>query len=835
VASRSTPPRKQGAAAPRQAPRGRQKAVKKPWYKRWWVVLLVVPAILFGALALLVFYLVASRVPLPEDIAADASVVYDLSGQEVAGFAGPEQASREDVAFEDLPIHVGRAVLGVEDRDFYEHRGVSLTGVARALFTNVRSGSVQQGGSTITQQYIKNATEVGTEQTYTRKVQEAALAIKLEQAYEKDDILEFYLNTIYWGRGAYGIQAAARTYFDVDATELTTNQSATLAAIIASPENFDPLENPERAEARRRVSLTGMLEKGWLDQAAHDELRAQGLPRVMEQRGVEAGPNAYFLDGVRRELARLPEFAQGQLFRGYRIHTELDQRMQAAAQETLARAVSEGPTDTGAIVTVAPATGGVRALVGGPDFGVQQRNDAYRSARQIGSTFKAFTLQAFIEAGWAMDSRFDAPAELEVTEPDDDEPVFIRNFGGSAPGEQTVLQATASSTNTVYYQMQEEAGREHVIEAARRAGLPTVREVTRDGETVRAQTMTPVRSLTLGVHDFTPLEMAGAFGTYAAEGTHVPPHLVTRVETPDGDVVYEADTTGPADVDVEIARGVTQALRGVVESGSGQGAQIGRPAAGKTGTTQDSRDAWFVGYVPQLATSVWLGNAENSPIEGEATGGGLAAPVWGEYMARAVEGLEVLDFTPPDLDLETLNEDEAECPEGYAFADPPPADGGPRPDVIDEITNEDGQPCVETDPEPEPECPEGYAFADPPAEGTSPMPDVIDDTTNEDGQPCVETDPEPEPECPEGYAFGDPPPPGTEPQPDIRLEITNDEGQPCVEQNPEPEPEPEPTETEPEPEPTLPVPGPTEPEETEGDGGSGDGDGDGDGGDGSEP
>ena len=793
MASRSTPPRKQGTAAPRKAPKGRQKAEKKPWYKRWWVVLLALPAILLGALALLVFYLVASRVPLPEDIAADASVVYDVSGAEVAGFAGPEQASREDVAIENLPVHVGQAVLGVEDRDFYEHRGVSLTGVARALFTNVRSGSVQQGGSTITQQYIKNATEVGTEQTYTRKVQEAALAIKLEQAYEKDEILEFYLNTIYWGRGAYGVQAAARSYFDVDATELTVNQSATLAGIIASPENFDPLENPERAEARRRVSLAGMLEKGWIDQVTHDELRAQGLPPVIEQRAVEAGPNAYFLDGVRRELAALPEFAQGQLFRGYRIHTELDQRMQAAAQETLAQAVAEGPTDTGAIVTVDPATGGVRALVGGPDFGVQQRNDAYRSARQVGSSFKAFTLQAFIEAGWALDSRFDAPAEIEVTEPDDDEPVFIRNYGGSAPGEQTVLQATASSTNTVYYQMQEEAGREHVIEAARRAGLPTVREVTRDGETVREPTMTPVRSLTLGVASFTPLQMAGAFSTYAAEGTHVTPHLVTRVETPDGTVVYEAETTGPADIDVEVARGVTQALRGVVENGSGAAAQIGRPVAGKTGTTQDSRDAWFVGYVPQLATSVWLGNADNSPIEGDATGGGLAAPVWGQYMARAVEGLDVLDFTPPDLDLETLNGEVAECPEGYAFADPP-------------------------------------------AEGTDPMPDVIDDITNEDGQPCVETDPEPEPECPEGYAFADPPPPDAEPQPDIIVDITNDEGQPCVEQNPEPEPEPEPTETEtePEPEPTLPVPGPTDPEETEGDGtgdgSGGDGSGDGSGG-----
>ncbi|MFA9429436.1 transglycosylase domain-containing protein [Egicoccus sp. AB-alg2] len=797
MATRSTPSRKTTAARG-ATPRGRRPAPrqKKPWFKRWWVILLVLPALLLGALALLVFYLVFSRVPLPEDIAANASVVYDRNGEEVGGFAGPDQASREDVGIGDLPEHVGQAVLGVEDRDFYEHHGVSATGVARALFTNVRAGSVQQGGSTVTQQYIKNAA-VGADQTYTRKVQEAALAIKLEQAYEKDEILEFYLNTIYWGRGAWGIQAAARSYFDVPASELTLNQSATLAGVIASPENFDPLENPERADARRRVSLAGMLEKGWIDQATHDEVAAAGLPDVLERRSQDLGPNAYFLDGVRRELANITEFEGGELFRGYRVHTELDPRLQELAQTTLTDAVADGPTDTGAIVTLDPATGGVLALVGGPDFAQQQRNDAYRSARQVGSTFKAFTLQAFVEAGNDPESRFPAPAELDISEPDDDEPVLIRNFGGNGYGEQTVLEATASSTNTVYYQMQEEAGRERVIDAARRAGLPVAREVSEEGELVRRDTMSPVRSLTLGVHSFTPLEMAGAFGTYAAEGTHVRPHLVTRVETAEGTVVYEAPTNGQPDVDVEVARAVTQGLRGVVERGSGQAAQIGRPAAGKTGTTQNSQDAWFVGYVPQLATSVWLGNADNSPIEGDATGGGLAAPVWGQYMAQAVEGLEVLDFTPPDLDLEVLNEEVPECPSGYAFADPPSGDADPMPDVISDITNADGQPCVEQnpEPEPEPECPPGYVFADPPSGDADPMPDVISDITNANGQPCVEQNPEPEPE-PEPTETEEPEPEPTE------------------------EPEPEPTETEepePEPQPTeeLPVPGPTEPEETE--------------------
>jgi penicillin-binding protein 1A len=737
------------SARARQAPRNQGKArSSRPWWKRWWVGLLVLPALLIGALGLLVFYLVFSRVPLPDDIANIASVVYDRDGTEVGGLAA--EAARDDVSLDELPDHVPQAVMGMEDRDFYDHNGISATGIGRALFTNVRAGSVQQGGSTITQQYIKNAA-VGAEQTYTRKVQEAALAVKLEREYSKDEILSFYLNTIYWGRGAYGVQAAARTYFDIDASELSLNQAATLAAIIASPSNFDPAENPDRVDGRRQVALVGMLEQGWIDQATHDATVAEGVPDVTERTGVEQGPNAYYLDAVRRELSLVDEFDEGELFRGLRIHTHLDTGMQAAAQEVLTNAVAEGPTDTGAIVSVDPTNGGVRALVGGPDIATQQLNAALVSPRQPGSTFKAFTLQAFTEAGYSPESVLPAPAELDV-DTQGGEPYTVRNYGGNEYGEQTVYQATTSSTNTVYFQMQEEAGREQVIDAARRAGLPTEKGEepyrTQRGDDTR---MNANPSLTLGVDDATPLEMASAFGTYAAEGVHVSPRLVVRVENADGRVLWEPDVDEDQSVDVNVARVVTDALRRVVEGGTGQAAQIGRPAAGKTGTTQESRDAWFVGYVPQLATSVWLGNLDNTPIEGDATGGGLAAPVWGEYMARAVEGLEVEDFTRPDLSgLEILNEEPAECPPGYSFAEPPSEadEDGFFPDILTDITDEQGRPCVEDTPEPEeePECPEGYAFADPPSDDADPMPDVITDITDEDGRPCVEVAPEPEPE-----------------------------------------------------------------------------------------
>jgi penicillin-binding protein 1A len=323
----------------------------------------VLPALALGAVGLLLFFYVFSSVPLPDDIAAIASTVYDAEGEEVGGLSA--DANQEMVDFGEIPEHTRQAVMAAEDRGFYDHGGISMTGIARALFTNIRGGGVSQGGSTITQQYIKNVA-LTPEQTYTRKVQEAALALKLERAYEKDEILGFYMNSIYWGRGAIGIQSAAQVFFDTTVDQLDVNQSALLAGIIAAPEAFDPAENPGRADERRVFALGGMLEQGWIDQATHDELVEAGLPDTIDRAAIDLGPNAYYLDAVRRVLTARPEFQGGELFRGLRVHTQLNVEMQAAAQEELTRAVSEGPTDSGAIVTVDPRTGGVRALVGGP-------------------------------------------------------------------------------------------------------------------------------------------------------------------------------------------------------------------------------------------------------------------------------------------------------------------------------------------------------------------------------------------------------------------------------------------------------------------------------------
>lgn len=726
---------------------------KKRTRRRWLWSLLIIPSMIVGAGGLLAFYLIFSAIPLPDDVASDASVVYDHTGSPVGSLA--EERSRMDLQLDELPEHAVAAVLAAEDRRFFEHRGISATGIMRALFTNVRAGSVQQGGSTITQQYIKNAL-LKPDQSYARKVEEAALAIKLEQRHDKETILTFYLNTIYWGRGAYGIEAAARTYFGVPAGELSVNQAATLAGIIAAPEAYDPAEQPERADTRRRYVVAGMLETGALDNIAAEQLLAAGLPDVTQRSGLDRGPNAYYLDAVRRELSAVSTFDDGRLFRGLRIFTGLDPAMQSAAQQTLRDAITDGPSDTGAIVSIDPHSGEVRALVGGPDSTAQPLNTALRSMRQAGSTFKTFALQAFLEAGYSPDSMFHAPGSLEVGDQ------TVRNYGGSASFAQTVSDATARSTNTVYIQMQELTGRELVIDAARRAGLPlTKRDEVFPTDRSDGDTMRPFAGLSLGQDVFSPLEITAAYTTYAADGFQMTPRLVVRVEDAQGRVLYAPEVRDEQTVTSDVARNVTALLQRTVSSGTGRAAALeGRPVAGKTGTTNDARDVWFVGYVPQLVTGVWLGNLDNSPLEGSATGGGLAAPVWATYMRDAVANFDVESFPRAGSSGTTIGR-LTECPDGYTFVaqDAPELDDE-NTDVLAGHLNADGAICAQLPP---PECPDGFTFMAVPEGGFDPNMTVLDEPVDADGRVCVQPA-ESEPDDDDGD--GDPPDdesPGNEP------------------------------------------------------------------------
>jgi penicillin-binding protein 1A len=686
-------------------------SARPPWIKRAMYGFVVIPGLLGAVLLAGAGVYFFQSVPFPDDITVGATVVLDRNGEEVGTLSA--QAARQDIALSQLPEHVPQAVLAAEDRGFYDHGGISWRGTARALFRNIQARDIEEGGSTITQQYIKNAA-LTADRTFTRKANEAVLALKLERQQSKDNILEMYLNTIYWGRGAYGIEAAAQTYFDVPATELTINQAATLGGIIRSPSRLDPAEDPASADIRRRYTLDGMVGEGWLDQATAEQAVNEGLPSVSDRQTVEFGPAAYYLDAVRRVLSR--EIGEDIIFRGLTVHTELDMSMQTTAQQVITEHLANVPEGTAespvsaALVTVDPEDGGVRAIVGGPDFAKQQFNAAVRGGRQPGSAFKPFGLAAFTDAGYSPESRFKAPAKIEIDFPGHGT-YEVGNYGGSDFGEQTVQQATWSSTNTVFMQMVEVAGVDRVRDLAVDAGIPDTDAVPE------------VPSLVLGTADVTPYHMANAFATFASGGVRNEPRLVSRVVDGKGDVIYENGPESTGAMDSNVAYVVSSALQGVIQSGTGQRAQIGRPAAGKTGTTNDHRDAWFVGYVPQLSTAVWVGTMDNLPMEG-MTGGSLPAEIWAAYMTQAVEGMEVRDFPAPDLSgLEILNE----APEPEPSPSPETTECPDEDGELIETILEEGEECPEHEPEPSP--------SPTPTEEESPLPLPGDDDEEEEPDP----------------------------------------------------------------------------------------------------
>jgi penicillin-binding protein 1A len=678
----------------------------RPRWRRW-ALWLAIPGLVVMLLLAAWVFVAAARVPLPEDLAPGSTTVFDRDGNQVGSLTG--DTTRQDVDLQALPEHTRLAVLGAEDRGFYEHQGISPLGILRAMVANVRSGSIAQGGSTISQQYVKNSV-VGTDQTFTRKLHEAALAIKMDRQYDKDTVLGWYLDTIYWGRGAYGIGAASETYFGIPATELNLNQSATLAGMIASPENYDPAESPDRVDARRLYVLDGMLSQGWISQDEHDRTVALGLPEVTTTTALASATAPYYLDAVRRELRRV--LGDGAQSGDLRVYTGLDldtQRIaERAVQETLADHGLDADDLTAAVVTLDPVTGEARAVVGGADFAAQSYNTAIRSLRQVGSTFKVFTLQAWLEDGKSPESRFNSPATLEV----DDKEDGISDYAGRDRGRITLFEAMAVSANTVFAQVQQEVGTDNVVDAAVSAGMPE-RVVDEDGQIVE-DPYSRGSSMTLGVDEFTPWQLANAFNTYAAEGLHIPAHTITRVESATGEVLYEADTSGEARVAANDVRTLTESMRRVIRNGTGGNADIGRPAAGKTGTTQGGADGWFAGYTPDLTTVAWVGRfASNQPVQGLG-GGGLPAILWQRVMSEALEGVEPSEFTPPDLSVyEVINPEPEECPEGWHQAGnqedvtPEPDDDETEPvelrtEILEGTEDREGGPCIRVEPvEPE--------------------------------------------------------------------------------------------------------------------------------------
>ncbi|MBI5230583.1 MAG: PBP1A family penicillin-binding protein [Coriobacteriales bacterium] len=557
--------------------------------------------------------------------------IYDRTGKVIAQLHAGQ--NRIDRKLANIPEDLKDAVVATEDRRFYEHSGVDVMGIIRAVFVNATSGDAKQGGSTITQQYVKNAF-FSQEKTLSRKVKEALLARKLEKKYSKDEILELYLNTIYFGHGAYGVEAASRAYFDRTVEDLSLAECALLAGIIKSPGAYSPYIDPKAAKARRDLVLDLMLAEGHITQAERDEAKETPV-RVA---GLKAPSHLapYFVEYVKQRLIK--DFGEETVYRGgLRVRTTLDLRMQKAAEKAVRERLDRKGDPSAALVAVKPESGEIRAMVGGRDFEEQQFNVAVDGRRQPGSAFKPFVLVTALEEGISPEKRIDArPTTIELS----DGPWKVT---GADDGSTTarLRRATEKSINAVFAHLIVDLGAEKVADTAKSLGITSP--------------ITPVPAIALGGHreGVSPLEMANAFGTLAAGGRRAKPHGIAKVTDAQGTVWYQAKDAPERVVDPAVAYLATDILEGVIDRGTGGAADIGRPAAGKTGTTQEYRDAWFVGYTPQLSTAVWVGypeaQREMDDVHGiTVTGGSFPARIWHDFMTAALSKAPIEDFKRPD-------------------------------------------------------------------------------------------------------------------------------------------------------------------------------------------
>jgi membrane peptidoglycan carboxypeptidase len=587
-------------------------------------------------------------------------------------------ATRRSVALNQIPIDVQRAVLAAEDRAFYEHGGVSPLGIGRALVNNVTGGSTQ-GGSTITQQYAKNAF-LTQERSWDRKIKEALLSFKLETVVSKDEILGNYLNTIYFGRGAYGIEAASIAYFGVPVSELDVAQGAVLAAIIKSPSGLAPENDSAALEARWNYVLDGMVEQGWLKPKQRKNL---DFPKIkkLKARDRLGGQTGFMMTMIENELRELG-FDETETQRGgLRITSTFDKDAEKAATAAVKKAGPTSGTDGLRIglAAVRPETGEVVAIYGGKNFIDDQINNATRPFAQAGSTFKPFALAAATEKEVPLSSMWngDSPATVDG--------YTFNNYGNKSYGQVNLLQATENSINSAYVDLESSIGVKSVAEAALRAGIPA----DTPGLNLKNLDLTFV----LGTASPSGLDMASAYSTFAARGTRSQPTVVKKVVGPNEGLLYEFNPKTNSAFDKPVADTVTYALTQVVQKGTGFAAQaLGRPAAAKTGTTDDNKSAWFVGYTPQLATAVLMAKetSDGTPISmsgtgglSTVTGGSFPAAIWTAFMTAALDGKPVREFAPPpDGSVPVVN-----CPTTWNGVSDLPS-GCPTPEVVNEFTPE---------------------------------------------------------------------------------------------------------------------------------------------------
>jgi penicillin-binding protein 1A len=633
---------------------------------------------------MLVFALAASACDLQSlhearenaDALPQTSFIYSADGAFITALHAGE--NRVVVRSRKIPDVVRDAVIAIEDQRFYDHSGVDVRALLRAAYIDATTGEVVEGGSTITQQLVKKL-YVGDEQTVGRKIREAYLAWQLEQRLSKDRILTRYLNTVYFGNGAYGILAASETYFGVEPLELTLSQAATLAGLIAAPVDYDPVRHPGRSERRRNHVLTLMLGLDMIDQAEFES--ASGSPITLdltpEDETHYAAP--WFVDYVKEWFLSNPHFGETPQDRydllfegGLKIVTTVDLRLQHAAERAIGSVLTEPGDPYGALTAIDPRTGYVRAMVGGRDYW-NEDDDFARinlatggvTGRQAGSAFKPFALVAALEHGIPRTQPLNgSSAHILLQDGTYWDP---HNAEGSAYGTISLESATVNSVNVAYANLlsvigdgDPYAGAAALVEAAMRMGIRCCPRTTEPNGPLAA-----VPAAVLGVNEVSTLEMASAFGTLADVGQHAQPTPVISVTTSDGEVLYQARPRVSEAVEPAIAAEAVDILKGVVSSGTGVGANIGRPQFGKTGTAQNASDAWFIGAIPQMVTAVWVGfpqaqipmccgNVRISTVYG----GTWPASIWRAFMLAATRGLPVKEFgTAPNADYVTLRVD----------------------------------------------------------------------------------------------------------------------------------------------------------------------------------
>jgi penicillin-binding protein 1A len=642
-APKRTPVRGRSASADRRAP-----ARKRPTTRRRRILKLVgiVTLVLALGLALaggLVYASITRNLPDPEGKAAgrdQTSVVYDRNGEELAKLFADQ--NRTDRPLAEIPEELRNAVIATEDSRFFDHSGVDPIGIARALWIDIRTRSVAQGGSTITQQYVKNAF-VTPERTLTRKISEAVLAYRIEKSYSKERILELYLNTIYFGHGAYGVESAAQAYFGKSVTDLNLAESAMIAGVIKSPGRYSPYLDPEEAANRRATVLRQMADHGMITEAQRAEATEAELALAGLGNGDTIAP--YFMEYIKAQL--IDEFGADAVFRGgISVTTTLDLKMQRAAEAAVAGALDREDDPSAALVALDPATGEVLAMVGGRDFAAQQYNVAVQGqGRQPGSAFKPFVLVTALQEAVTAEDTFEAGAS-EFNLPNG-QTWKVTGAGGGRSGPMRLREAMEKSVNSVFARLILDIGPSNVVDTANTMGI--------------TNEITPVPAIALGGHEqgVTPLDMASAYGTLAASGSHAEPYSIVSVTSAAGETLLENAPQLSEVLEPAVAYLTTDVLRGVISRGTGTAAQIDRPAAGKTGTTQKYRDAWFVGYTPDLVAAVWVGypeaQREMNDVHGRAvTGGSFPAEIWAAFMRGALEGRQAVDFQRPQ-GLENLS------------------------------------------------------------------------------------------------------------------------------------------------------------------------------------